>query len=97
MAREGLSATSASFGSEVPMSPLDRHREAGPRHEIRAKPGRSSEDYSLLFDGNPLPMWAFDPETLAFLDVNEAAVRHYGYSREEFLSMTILDIRPPRT
>jgi PAS domain S-box-containing protein len=42
----------------------------------------------------PHPMWMFDRETHAFLDVNEAAVRRYGYSREEFLRMTILDIRP---
>src|ERR671926_128728 len=40
-------------------------------------------------------MWLFDPTTLAFLEVNEAAVRHYGYSREEFLSMTLRDICPP--
>jgi PAS domain S-box-containing protein len=40
-------------------------------------------------------MWVYDAETLAFLAVNDAAVRHYGYSREQFLSMTIKDIRPP--
>lgn len=40
------------------------------------------------------PMWIFDQTTLTFLSVNEAAIRHYGYSRQEFLSMTILDIRP---
>ncbi|MBZ5522952.1 MAG: PAS domain-containing protein [Acidobacteriia bacterium] len=40
-------------------------------------------------------MWVFDRESLAFLDVNDAAVRQYGYSRNEFLSMAILDIRPP--
>jgi two-component system cell cycle sensor histidine kinase/response regulator CckA len=48
----------------------------------------------LLFDANPQPMWIFDVETLEFLAVNDAAVRHYGYSREEFLGMTIMDIRP---
>jgi two-component system cell cycle sensor histidine kinase/response regulator CckA len=51
--------------------------------------------YRLLFDANPQPMWVFDVETLGFLAVNDAAVRHYGYSREEFLSMTLMDIRPP--
>jgi two-component system, cell cycle sensor histidine kinase and response regulator CckA len=51
--------------------------------------------YRLLFDANPQPMWVFDVETLAFLAVNDAAIRHYGYSREEFLSMSIMDIRPP--
>jgi two-component system cell cycle sensor histidine kinase/response regulator CckA len=54
----------------------------------------SAEQYRLLFEGNPSPMWVFDPETLAFLAVNDAAVRDYGYSREEFLAMTIRDIRP---
>jgi two-component system cell cycle sensor histidine kinase/response regulator CckA len=51
--------------------------------------------YQALFESNPLPMWIYDLETLAFLDVNDAAVHHYGYTREEFLRMTILDIRPP--
>ncbi len=50
--------------------------------------------YSELFQLSPLPMWVFDLATLRFLDVNDAAVAHYGYSRDEFLSMTILDIRP---
>ncbi|HLA10575.1 MAG TPA: PAS domain S-box protein [Pyrinomonadaceae bacterium] len=54
----------------------------------------SEEHYRLLFERNPLPMWVYDCETLAFLAVNEAAIRHYGYSKEEFLSMTIKDIRP---
>jgi PAS domain S-box-containing protein len=46
------------------------------------------------FEDNAVPMWVFDTETLAFLSVNSAAIRKYGYSQEEFLSMTILDIRP---
>lgn len=49
----------------------------------------------LPFAKNPHPMWVFDRETLAFLDVNEAAVWNYGYSRMQFLAMTIADIRPP--
>ncbi len=55
----------------------------------------NQDDYRLLFQDNPNPMWAYDMETFAFLAVNDAAVRHYGYSKEEFLSMTIKDIRPP--
>ncbi|MDQ7840924.1 MAG: PAS domain S-box protein [bacterium] len=55
----------------------------------------SEARYRLLFDSSPHPAWVFDMETLGFLTVNEAAVRHYGYSREEFLGMTIMDIRPP--
>lgn len=55
----------------------------------------SEERYRLLFEGNPQPMWVYDLDTLAFLAVNEATVRTYGYSRREFLSMTMVDIRPP--
>jgi two-component system, cell cycle sensor histidine kinase and response regulator CckA len=51
--------------------------------------------YSLLFAANPTPMWVFDIETLQFLEVNEAAVAKYGFSRDEFLGMTIADIRAP--
>jgi two-component system cell cycle sensor histidine kinase/response regulator CckA len=54
----------------------------------------TGEQYRLLFDSNPLPLWVFDRETLAFLAVNESAIRHYGFSREEFLNMTIRNIRP---
>jgi len=46
-----------------------------------------------LFDNNPHPMWVFDPATLRYLDVNATAVRKYGYTREEFLQMTLLDMR----
>jgi PAS domain S-box-containing protein len=57
---------------------------------------RASEvRYRLMFDNSPLPKWMHDVETLRFLDVNAAAVRDYGYSRDEFLAMTIKDIRPP--
>jgi len=50
--------------------------------------------YRLLFDANPAPMWVYDCDTLRFLAVNDAALDHYGYTREEFLGMTIADIRP---
>jgi len=46
------------------------------------------------FDDNPEPMWVFDVRTFAFLAVNQAAIQHYGYSRQQFLAMTTLDIRP---
>jgi two-component system cell cycle sensor histidine kinase/response regulator CckA len=56
---------------------------------------RDSEDrYRLLFAQNPHPMWVYDAATLAFLEVNDAAAHHYGYSRSEFLGMRITDIRP---
>jgi len=53
----------------------------------------SEHQYRLIFDHNPVPMWVFDHETLAFLEVNDAAVQQYGYKREEFLRMTLKDIR----
>ncbi|MEO8382270.1 MAG: PAS domain S-box protein [Acidobacteriota bacterium] len=54
----------------------------------------SEQRYRTLFEMNPLPMWVYDYESLRFTDVNDAAVRHYGYSRDEFLRMTIREIRP---
>ena len=62
----------------------------------KSKPGSEPELKlcGLPFAKNAHPMWVFDRETLAFLDVNEAAVRKYGYTREQFLAMTIADIRP---
>ena len=55
----------------------------------------SEARYRALFEANPHPMWVYDLETLAFLTVNDAAVAHYGFCRDEFLAMTIADIRPP--
>ena len=86
---------------------LTRLVSAGER-ELREKAGREakrlaedrareSEDrYRLLFETCPLPMCVHDLEALAFLAVNEAAVEHYGYSREDFGRMTLADIRPPK-
>jgi hypothetical protein len=64
--------------------------------EVRSEESlRASEErYRELFESSPQPLWVYDLETLAFLAVNDAAVRHYGYTREEFLAMTIADIRP---
>jgi diguanylate cyclase (GGDEF)-like protein/PAS domain S-box-containing protein len=63
-------------------------------HERRSTLEHSERTFRLLFDRNPAPMWTYDPETLRFLTVNRAAMATYGYSREEFLDMTILDLRP---
>jgi two-component system cell cycle sensor histidine kinase/response regulator CckA len=63
--------------------------------EAEAALRASEERYRLLFDRNPMPMWVYDRTTLRFLAVNEAAVRQYGYTADEFLNMTIADIRPP--
>ena len=54
----------------------------------------ADEGWRLLFERNPLPMWIFDDETLAFLAVNEAGVAKYGWTAEEFLGMRLQDIRP---
>ncbi|WP_038057430.1 PAS domain S-box protein [Thermus amyloliquefaciens] len=54
----------------------------------------AEERFRLLFQAHPLPMWVYDRETYRFLEVNEAALAQYGYTREEFLSMTILEISP---
>lgn len=55
---------------------------------------QGERQYRLLFENSPLPMWIYDQETLQFLAVNQAARRKYGYSNDEFLSMTIKDIHP---
>jgi PAS domain S-box-containing protein len=55
----------------------------------------SEQRRRVMFATNPFPMWVYDCETLRFLEVNDATVRSYGYSREEFLAMTLVDIRPP--
>ena len=54
----------------------------------------SERRYRELFEKNPMPMYTYDLETLEITSVNDAAVRHYGYSRWEFLGMTLRDIRP---
>ncbi|MGV3641987.1 MAG: PAS domain S-box protein [Adhaeribacter sp.] len=55
---------------------------------------QSEKKYRSLFNFSPTPMWVYDAQTLVFLEVNEAAIRHYGYSKEEFAAMTLRDIRP---
>ncbi len=56
--------------------------------------GDNQESYRLLFQANPLPYWVYDRKTRRFLNVNNTAIESYGYSREEFLAMTAMDIRP---
>lgn len=64
------------------------------KHLAESALRESEKKYRYLFEINPNVMWIYDLETLAFLEVNEAAVTTYGYSKKEFLSMTIKDIRP---
>ena len=56
---------------------------------------QTDQVFLQLFQANPNPMWIYDIHTLRFLSVNDAAIENYGYTLEEFQSMTILDIRPP--
>ena len=64
------------------------------RKKIISHLAESEKRYSDLFHLSPEPMWVYELETLHFLDVNIAAINHYGYSREEFLSMIISEIGP---
>lgn len=64
------------------------------RHKYLGQIRDSEKRYADLFHFSPLPMWVFDRESLSFLDINEAACIHYGYSHEEFLGMKLSDIRP---
>lgn len=64
------------------------------RKRISIQLEKSEEKYRSLFHFSPTPMWVYDIKSFQFLDVNDAAIRHYGFTREEFLAMTIKDIRP---
>lgn len=65
------------------------------RKKIEEELRLSEQKYKLLFDSNPLPMWMIAKNDLSIIAVNHAATKNYGYTAEEFLSMTIKDVRPP--
>jgi PAS domain S-box-containing protein len=73
---------------------MKRKRELDISDRAERELSNSEEQYRLLFDANPNPMWVCDVEDFRFLAVNDAAIRHYGYSRDEFLSMTLADVHP---
>ena len=70
-------------------------RDISERQRANEHLSEQERQYRTLFDAHPEPMWVYDRETLRFLAVNDAAVSRYGWSREEFVAMTIEDVRPP--
>lgn len=70
--------------------PMNHHKASNNFLQLR----KEKKKYQNLFNFSPLPQWVYSITTLHFLDVNDAAVKHYGYTREEFLGMKITDIRP---
>lgn len=65
------------------------------RVEAEQRLRESEEKYRHIFKDNPEPMWIYNPDTMEFVEVNQAAINHYGYSEKEFSNMTLADIRPP--
>ncbi len=102
----GLRRSGSIFHLEVFLAPAHDHvgtrvgsycfmRDVTARMEAEVKLEASERRYREFFELNPLPCWIYDFKTLKFGAVNEAAVRHYGYTREQFLAMSVYDIRLP--
>ena len=72
---------------------LEERRLCNERDLALKKLRESEQQYRLMFEANPNPMWVFNIETMKFLAVNEASVQHYGYTQKEFLSMSLQDMR----
>ncbi|HEV7501549.1 MAG TPA: PAS domain S-box protein, partial [Vicinamibacteria bacterium] len=69
-------------------------RDVTGRRRAEAALRESEASFRLLFANHPMPMWVYDLRDLRFLEVNESAVEHYGFTRDEFLAMRIIDIQP---
>lgn len=83
--------TDESTGSGVLLNVI---ADASDQKQISQKMQDALGDYGFLFNNNPSPMWVYELPTLRILKVNDAAIKHYGYSEDELLTMTIRDIRP---
>lgn len=79
------------FGEKVLISV---QRDISDRVKMEEALKSSERKYRLLFEDNPEPIWVYEQETLKFIDINQAATNKYGYTKQEFLSMSIKDIRP---
>jgi PAS domain S-box-containing protein len=77
-----------------PVALVGSARDVSAREEATARLREREEAYRRLFEAHPRPLWVSELETLRFLAVNDAAVDEYGYTREEFLTMTTADLLP---
>ncbi len=84
------SVTAALTGLSLIITALLAERDAESNARLRAE-----RRYAQVFDGSPQPVWVHSRDTGAFLLVNAAATRQYGWNREEFLSRGIADLAPP--
>jgi PAS domain S-box-containing protein len=85
----------ADLGEDVNGLIASVDRELRQRQQAEESALASEQSYRLLFESSPLPMWIHDADTQAILEVNDAAVARYGYSREEFMALTAADIVGP--
>ncbi len=93
-AREGLEEIIRTKTAELTQMNEDLRREVESREQKERMLKQSEEQYHFLFEENPQPMWVFDRDSLEFLTINNAAIRHYGFSREELKALTARNIRP---
>lgn len=93
--REGLEASVQARTADLSATTASLEAEIAERRYTEEQLRDSEQRYRMLFEDSPLPMEVFDPDTLTYLAVNTAACELYGYTHEEFLHMTLLDIRPP--